>query len=119
MSTLKYEVLDGILTIEQKDALAQLIGNEVMYTALKKVFLFHIYNNGVITDESVNEPLRNFVFAHFEKIIRGGGTDEQLGRIIRGNCEGILALHLALIDLEGIVERSKVKVDDVIENPAR
>ena len=115
----KHELLDRFLLDLEKQKLQQFVEDNVMLEAVKKVLLFNITNSGTLIPGEPPEPTRNWALSVFEQM-RGGESDEKIGRTIRGMCEGIYFLESGLKDLQGIVGRPKSpKVGEVEINEAR
>lgn len=89
-------------------------GNEVMFGAVKKVLLRHIYSQGVLVKgEKNHNPLKNRAFSLVSLATNNPIPDEQLGAHLRGIWEGVNALE------GGYAELEKIKSDKVgeIESP--
>ncbi len=87
--------------------------NTVMFEAVKKVLLQHIYSQGVLTKGQAHNPLKNRAFALVQLATNNPIPDEQLGAHIRGVWEGVNALEGGYTELEKI----KSKKTDTVESP--
>ena len=114
----KTETLDQFLSDIEIEKVKSFVEDEVQFEAVKKVLLFNIYQNGTLKKNRPADPTRNFALSVFEQM-RGGETDEKIGRTIRGMCEGIFFVESGLKDLTAIVERNKSGKVEERENPAR
>lgn len=83
--------------------------NEVMFGAVKKVLLQHLYSQGVITKGQPHNPLKNRALV----LVDGEISNEILGSQLRALWEGINALEGGYADLEKI----KSKKEGSVETP--
>jgi hypothetical protein len=77
--------------------------DEVMFEAVKKVLLEHIYTQGVMEKGKSHNPLKNRAFSLVQLATENPIPDEQLGAHIRGIWEGVNALE------HGYEELGKIK----------
>ena len=73
-------------------------GNKVMFDAVKKVLLQHIYSQGVITKGESHNPLKNRALA----LVASGSDNGVLGAQLRALWEGVNALEGGYTELEKI-----------------
>jgi hypothetical protein len=81
--------------------------NEVMFNAVKKVLLQHIYSQGVITKGLPHNPLKNRALV----LVGGDINNEELGSQLRSLWEGINALETGFTDLEKIKSKKTEQVE--------
>lgn len=81
-------------------------GNTVMFEAVKKVLLQHLYTQGVITKGQSHNPLKNRAL-----VLVGADIDnEKLGSQLRSLWEGVNALEGGYNELEKIKSKKEKAV---------
>lgn len=87
--------------------------DEVMFEAVKKVILQHIYSQGVMEKGKSHNPLKNRAFSLVQLATGNPIPDEQLGAHLRGVWEGVNALE------HGYEELRKIKSTkgEIVESP--
>ena len=96
-----------ILTELEKDKLAFIAGDEVMFEAVKKVVLSSVYFDGTLNKKGIPDPQKNFCLALAS---RPGAKNEELGAELRASLAGVQLLEKGFQDLEGfrkIEEKTK------------
>lgn len=86
--------------------------NEVMFGAVKKVLLQHIYTQGVITKGQEHNPLKNRALV----LVGGDINNEELGSQLRALWEGVNALEGGYSELENIKSKKVVPVETPYNN---
>lgn len=87
--------------------------NSVMFEAVKKVLLQHIYTQGVLKEGQSHNPLKNRAFMLVQLATQNPIPDAELGAHLRGVWEGVNALESGYNELGKI----KSKKDEVVESP--
>jgi hypothetical protein len=101
---------DDILTEEEKSKIEHIfLKDEVMYNALKKVFLKGIYSEGTVQKGHNIDPQVNAAFSLVGLAIQNPIPDDELGRHLRGMWAGVTYMVNAFSTLDKI--RSK-KVEE-------
>lgn len=94
------------LTDQEKTKIETFCKDEVLYEAVKKVLLQHIYSQGVLEKGVKHNPLKNRAFALAQHATENPMTDEILGQHVRGLWEGVNALESGYNDLRTIKSMS-------------
>lgn len=104
----------------EKTALESLTDNPVLLSALKKVFLADIYQNGTLSKEPMGDDyMRNYAFSLSFDARTGqeyARSNEDLGKALRAINE---ALRIINISFQKIDKFKKVVVDTGIPLPAK
>ena len=90
--------MTNIYNSQEEAELEKLNENKVLLSALKKVFLAEIYQNGILSKEPMeNDYMRNFAFSlQFDKSGNEyARTNEDLGKAVRANNEALRMLSIA------------------------
>ena len=90
--------MTNIYNKQEEAELEKLNENTVLLSALKKVFLAEIYQNGTLSKEGMeNDYMRNFAFSlQFDKSGNEyARTNEDLGKAVRANNEALRMLSIA------------------------
>lgn len=95
------------LTEAESVEIERFCANTVMFEAVKKVLLQHIYSQGVLTKGQAHNPLKNRAFALVQLATANPIPDEQLGAHIRGIWEGVNALEGGYTELEKIKSKKE------------
>ncbi len=85
-----------ILTELEKDKLAFIAGDEVMFNAVKKVVLSSIYFDGTLNKKGIPDPQKNFCLALAS---RPGAKNEELGAELRASLAGVQLLEKGFQEL--------------------
>ncbi len=96
------------LTESEVQKVESFCADEVMFGAVKKVILQHLYNQGVITKGEAHNPLKNRALT----LVSGNIDDAELGSRLRALWEGINALESGYEELKNIKSKK-----EVIETP--
>ena len=94
--------MQDYLTDQEKVKIETFCKDEVLYEAVKKVLLQHIYSQGVLEKGVKHNPLKNRAFALAQHTTENPMTDEVLGMHIRGMWEGVNALEGGYNELRNI-----------------
>ena len=114
----KSEALDKILSDSEKLAVKLFVENDLQREAVKKVLLFDIYYNGILSRGDTPDPLRNLALG----LVSNFGaqlTDEQLGKDLRAGWAGINTLETAFSELSKFKKEPDEKREGGPSNPAR
>jgi len=88
-----------IFNENEKAELERLNENSVLLSALKKVFLMDIYQNGILTKDGMdNDYMRNFAFnLQFDPQTGNeyARSNEDLGKVLRANNEALRIMNIA------------------------
>ena len=111
------DILERILSEEEKEALKVFFENPHMVEAVRKSLTSKIYNQGTLSKEKDADPTINFLVQRYWDAKRQGFDKEQIGDALSNACEGLFALEEAWKSLENF---KGVTIPEVTEkNPAR
>jgi hypothetical protein len=109
-----------IFNDQEKSELEKLTENPVLLSALKKIFLADIYQNGTLSTEPMEEQyMRNYAFSLSFDARTGqeyARSNEDLGKALRAINE---ALRIVNISFQKIDKYKKVAVDLGVKMPAK
>lgn len=111
------DILEKILSVEEKDALKVFFDNPYMVEAVRKALTLKIYHNGTLDKNRDADPTINFAIQRYWEAKGQGFDTQQIGEVLRSSFEGIFALEEAWKSLETF---RGITVPEVTEkNPAR
>lgn len=100
----------------EKQKVTAFVSDEIMMNAIKKVFLYGIYQNGTLKPGEKPEPLKNFALSlAFDPKY----TNEELGADLRASAHGISFVEKGfnqLVEISNTAIKSPLNSEDV--NPA-
>ena len=110
-----------IMSDNEKIELEKLTENPILLSALKKIFLFDIYNSGNLSADKPmeNDYMRNFALSLSFDPQTGqeyARSNEDLGKALRAINE---ALRIISLSFQRIDKYKKVVVDTGVEMPAK
>lgn len=92
------DYISKVLSVGEKTELEKIAFNATALSAIKKIFLFGVYYNGVLEEDREPESNVNWALALFSQ--RNGLPDEHLGQFLRGKMEGIAMIEAAMAQIE-------------------
>lgn len=103
--------MNEFLSDSEKDAIRVFWASERMREAVRKVLLAGLYYNGILVPNKPADALKNFAITFIHQA--PGATDEQVGRRLRAQYEGLMKVeeafnHMATYEK---VEESKPKTN--------
>lgn len=107
--------LKEVLSEAEKTKLAQIAEDNTMKSALRKVLLFPIYYNGILEAGQDPDPTMNFALGLMGQ--SRNMPDDHLGRVLRGQMEGITMLEQGMTQIDKFKEQKEIKKDNI--NQAR
>lgn len=92
------DLINSILTKEEKAQIKSFVQNDHMKQAVKKALLVQLYYDGKLTEEDRVPNSKNWVFNYL------GNSDENLGKAVRSVCNGVISLEAGFNRLENLQE---------------
>lgn len=89
------ELLDAILSDNEKAALKQFVASEVMFEAVKKVVLTGPYYNGTLRPDFPADPTRNFTLQFGSRL-----STEDRGKLLIAQEEGVALVEQGFVNLK-------------------